>query len=234
MTIWARNPKQFATEFRAKRASAKKGEVYLYGSIGQSWWGEGVSAKQFLDELKKLGNVDEIDLYLNSDGGVVTEARAMYNRLVEHQARVTVHIDGIAASAASFLAMAGDEIIIAESAFFMIHNARGVAIGEAKDLRQMADTMDTVNRTIVDTYAARTGQKRADLQKWMDAETYFTGKEAVEKGFATSMTANKGQVAACLTPWTNMAKLPLDLRPNRAKAVAILAKTKRDKGAAGI
>lgn len=223
-------PKRFATEFTAKKTSTKKGEITLYGTIGESWWGDGVSAKKFTDELKKLGAVDEIDLFLNSDGGVVTEARTMYNRLVEHQAKVRVHIDGIAASAASFLAMAGDEIIIAEGAFFMIHNARGVAVGQAADMRRMADVLETVNRTIVDTYAARTGNKSTDLKKWMDAETYFTGKEALDKGFATSMTSNKGQVAACVTPWlVNVCgkTLPIPLRPNRARAAAILAEARK-------
>lgn len=219
-------PKLFATQFHAKKTATKKGEITLYGTIGQSWWGDGVSAKQFVDSVKKLGTVDEIDLHLNSDGGVVTEARAMYNHLVEHSARIRVHIDGIAASAASFLAMAGDEIIIAEGAFFMIHNARGGAIGQAQDLRRMADTLETVNRTIVDTYAARTGNSKKDLQKWMDAETYFTGTEAVEKRFATSMTSNKVAAAAVITPWSNQQNLPLALRPNRMRAAAILAAVK--------
>ncbi len=220
-------PKLFATEFSARKVSSKKGEITLYGTIGQSWWGDGVSAKRFTDDLKKIGAVDEIDFYLNSDGGVVTEARAMYNQLVQNKARIRVHIDGIAASAASFLAMAGDEIIIAEGAFFMIHNARGGLMGTADDMRRYADTLDTVNRTIVDTYAARTGNSKATLEKWMAAETYFTGKEAVEKKFATSMTSNKVAAAAIITPWSNTQKLPTPLRPNRALAVAMLDAVKR-------
>lgn len=220
----ARGPGSPATAYSVKNKGNKRGEIYLYGSIGQSFWGDGVSANQFAKDLKALGSVDTIDLRLNSDGGVVTDARAMYNLLVEHKATVNVHIDGLAASAASFLAMAGNTINIAEGGFFMIHNARGMAIGEAKDFRHMADVLETVNRTILDTYVARTGQKRADVEKWMNAETWFTGAEAVEKGFATSMTENM-QVAACVNPahaWVNRAKLPKELRPNRAAAMANL------------
>lgn len=216
-------PKIAATQFTAKKTTAKRGEMYLYGTIGQSWWGDGVSAKQFADELKKLGDIEDLDLYLNSDGGVVTEARSMYNRLVEHKAKVTVHVDGIAASSASFLAMAGDVINIAEGGFFMIHNARGMAFGEAEELEKMAAVLRTVNRTIVETYAARTGQKRADLEKWMAAETWFTGAEAVDKGFATAMVSNKTVAACNINPMMNFRHVPRDLRPNRAKAVAALA-----------
>jgi ATP-dependent Clp protease protease subunit len=212
-----------ATQFTAKKVN-KRGELYLYGIIGETWFGDGVSAKRFADELKKLGDVDTIDLYLNSDGGVVTEARSMYNRLVEHKAKVNVHIDGIAASAASFLAMAGDTIEIAEGGFVMIHNARGMAFGEAEELEKMANVLRTVNRTIVDTYVARTGQKRSDIESWMKAETWFTGKEAVDKGFATAIVANKTAVA-CLHPEIvkDFRNMPRDLRPNRARAVAALA-----------
>src|SRR6185369_10879333 len=111
-------------------------EIYLYGVIGGDWFGEGVTAKQFADDLKKLGNVKTIDLRINSEGGSVFDGKAMYSLLNEHPAKVVTHIDGLAASAASFLAMAGDEIEIAEGAFVMIHNAYTIAMGDARELRR--------------------------------------------------------------------------------------------------
>jgi ATP-dependent Clp protease, protease subunit len=212
-----------------KNKGNKTGEIWLYGTIGESFWGDGVSANQFRKDLAALGDVSSIDLRINSDGGVVTEARAMYNLLVQHKATINVHIDGIAASAASFLAMAGDTISIAEGGFFMIHNARGFAMGEAKDFEHMAEVLRTVNATITDTYVARTGIKRADITKWMDAETWFTGKEAVAKGFATEVVDNMA-VAACVDPthtWLNQAKLPKELRPNRVAAMKMVAQARQ-------
>jgi ATP-dependent Clp protease, protease subunit len=199
-----------------------RGEIWLYGTIGTDWFGDGVSAKQFADDLKKLGKVQVIDLRINSDGGVVTDARAMYNLLVEHPATVISHIDGIAASAASFLAMAGNEIEIAEGGFIMVHNARGITIGEAVDHERMATVLRQVNQTIVDTYVARTKQEEKKVKKWMDDETWFTGKEAVTNGFADRMTENL-QVAASLTHPERFKRLPSALLPKRAAALAKIA-----------
>jgi ATP-dependent protease ClpP protease subunit len=202
--------------------SNDRGEIWLYGVIGMDWFGEGVTAKQFADDLKKLGAVQTIDLRLNSDGGVVTDARAMYNLLVEHKAKVITHIDGIAASAASFIAMAGAEIEIAEGGFVMIHNARGVTVGEAEDHRRMADVLDTMNKTIRDTYAARTNNTDAKLKGWMDAETWFTGPEAVKNGFADRVVENM-KVAASLQHSEMFKNLPSVLRPDRVRASTAIA-----------
>jgi ATP-dependent Clp protease protease subunit len=216
-------------KFTAK-AGTKKAEIVIYGAIGFSWYDEGVSAAKFQKDLKAAGAVDEIVIRLNSEGGSVVDARAMYNLLVQHKARKVVEIDGIAASAASFLAMAGNEVNIAEGGFFMIHNARTSIFGaEAKDMRKTADLLDTVNQTIIDTYVARTGADQKKVAAWMDAETWFTGKEAVSNGFATKVTANQ-MVTACAnlerTPWINAARLPKELRPNRLAAMKILGETR--------
>jgi len=219
-------PRQRARgEFRVVNRANDMGEIWLYGPIGADWFGDGVTAKTFSDELKKLGKVQNIDLRINSDGGVVTDARAMYNLLVEHPARVTVHIDGIAASAASFIAMAGSEIQIAEGGFVMIHNARGVTFGEAEDHRRMANVLEQVNSTIVDTYVARTRQDEKTVRKWMAEETWFTGKEALANGFADKVVANM-KVAASLSHSEMFKNLPQALRPNRARASALLADMK--------
>lgn len=202
--------------------SKDAGEIYLYGPIGASFWGDGISANQFRQDLKALGAVKTIDVRINSEGGDVFDGKAIYSLLVEHQAAVTVHIDGLAASAASFIAMAGNTIEIAEGAFVMIHNARGACFGGEDDMLATATLLRTVNSTIVDVYAARTKNTPADLRKWMNAETWMTGKEAVEKGFADAVVENL-QVAASVRDPKMFRNLPASLRPNRSKAAASLA-----------
>lgn len=181
--------------FRNKgKASA---EILIYGDIGDSWFG-GVTAKDFAKELKALGKVDTIDVRINSYGGDVFEGLAIYRQLVDHQATITVHIDAIAASIASVIAMAGNEIVIAEAATVMIHNAWGLAIGEAEDMRTMANLLDTTSGTIADVYAARTSANAAQVKAWMDAETWFNAAEAVEHGFAGSIAENLRVAARAL------------------------------------
>jgi ATP-dependent Clp protease protease subunit len=206
----------------------KRGEIVMYGTIGMDWFGEGITAKSFERELKALGAVDAIDLRINSEGGSVHDARAIYNLLVQHKARVDVHIDSLAASAASFIAMAGDSITMAESGFFMIHNARMFAGGTAEDFEAAAKFLRTVNRTIADTYIARTGNSADKIKKWMDAETWFTGQEALDAGFVTAIVKNKtgDNASAKITvdPVFAYANVPAAFRANRAKAMAMLGR----------
>lgn len=210
-------------------AKAKRGEIVMYGTIGLDWFGEGITAKSFEKELKALGDVTAIDLRINSEGGSVHDARAIYNLLNLHKARVDVHIDSLAASAASFIAMAGDSIEIAESGFVMIHNAKMYAGGTAEDFEAAARFLRTVNRTIADTYIARTGNTADKIKKWMDAETWFTGQEALDAGFATSIVKNKTQDEAqakiTVDPVFNYANVPAAFRVNRSRAMALLGRT---------
>jgi ATP-dependent Clp protease, protease subunit len=203
-------------------AKGDAAEIYLYGVIGQDWFGDGISAKQFADDLKSLGAVKTVDLRINSEGGDVFAGKAMYTLLVEHAATIIVHIDGLAASAASYIAMAGDEIEIAEAAFVMIHNAAGGCFGGADDMRRCANLLDTVDGTIRDVYAARTKQSVATIKKWMDDETWMTGREAVEKGFADRIVANLA-VAASLRDPAKFRHAPAALRPRRVAALAAIA-----------
>lgn len=198
-------------------------EIYVYGVIGTDWFGDGVSAKQFADDLKALGKVKTIDLRINSEGGSVFDGKAMYSLLNEHPARIVVHIDGLAASAASFLAMAGDEIEISEGGFIMIHNAYTIAMGDARELRRSAEMLDTVNNTIIDVYAARTKGDRKKIAQMMDDETWMTGAEAVENGFADRMVENL-KVAASVVDAARYKKLPASLKPNNRRAAAAFAR----------
>ena len=201
----------------------KEAEVYLYGVIGASMWDDGISADQIRKDLKGLGGVETIHLRINSEGGDVFDGKAIYTLFQQHKAKVVAHIDGLAASAASYIAMAADEVEISESAFVMIHNAHTIAMGGAADLRQTADLLEQVDGTIRDVYVARTGQSAEKIEKWMRDETWFTGKEAVEHKFADRMVGNM-RVAASVRDPKAYKHLPVSLRPNVALADAALAR----------
>lgn len=212
-----------ASGYRVVARGKDSAEIYLYGIIGSDWFGEGVTAKQFAADLKALGDVKTIDLRINSEGGSVFDGKAMYSLLNEHKAKIVVHIDGLAASAASFVAMAGDEIEIAEGGFVMIHNAYMFAVGDAREMRRAADMLETVNNTIVDVYVARTKGDRKAISTMMDDETWLTGAEAVKNGFADKMVENL-KVAASVSHPERFTKLPAALKPNHRRAAAALAR----------
>lgn len=165
------------------RARASGAEVLIYDEIGAY----GVSAKGFLAELGALPEDAPIDLRLNSPGGSVFDAVAIHNALTRHAGSVTVWIDGIAASAASYVAMAGDEIVIPENAFLMIHDPSGLVVGTAEDMREMAGTLDKIAAGMMRGYAARSGRPEEEIAALMAAETWFDGAEALAAGLATRM-----------------------------------------------
>jgi Protease subunit of ATP-dependent Clp proteases len=167
-------------------ASTTEANVYVYDAIG--YWG--IEAEDFVKGINSL-KVNTINLRINSPGGDVFAARAMKTALEAHQARVIVHIDGIAASAASFLMLAGDEIKMADGAFLMIHNPWGFAMGDATEMRSTAELLDKVTTALVNDYVHATGQSDAQIRDWMTAETWFTAKEAVDSGFIHAVTERK-------------------------------------------
>lgn len=171
-------------------------EIEIYDPIGQDWFGNGVTAKKFRDDLKALGNISEIVLRINSPGGEVFDGFAIYNALKEHAARIVVHIDGLAASIASVIAMAGDEIIMGEGAMMMIHDPWTIALGDADDMRKVAEMLDKVGEGLIDAYVTRTKQSRAVVDEWMKAETWFTADEAIEHGFADKRNRTEDTPAA--------------------------------------
>lgn len=189
-------PRRFGIE-----ASTEGDEVtlYLYDVIvSDDYWG-GVSAQAFVKELAGI-TASTIHLRINSPGGDVFGARAMEAAIRGHSARVIAHIDGLAASAASFLAMAADEIEIADGGFFMIHKAWTFAMGNADDLRSQSDLLEKIDASLANTYAKRTGQSADDIAAWMQAETWFNSAEALSNGFADRIAepAEKAQASA----WT--------------------------------
>lgn len=167
-------------KFQAKAENAV--EISIYDEIGM--WG--VNAKEFISELKQhAGKV--VTLTINSPGGSVFDALAIYNALRAHGSEITVKVMGVAASAASLIAMAGDKIIMPENTFMMIHNPMVGAYGNADEMRDMADVLDKIAASLIGTYVARTGMSEDDVKALLDAETWLNAEEAVAKGFATEL-----------------------------------------------
>lgn len=159
-------------------ADNKSVEISIYDVIGSY----SISARSFISELKQAGNKD-VKLRIHSPGGSILEGNAIYNALKRHPGCVDVFIDGIAASMASVVAMAGDSIEIAENGLIMIHNPSGFGGGDSKDLRKMADVMDKMKANIITAYAGKTGLSREKLAEMMDDETWMTAEEALENKF---------------------------------------------------
>lgn len=158
-------------------------EISIFDEIGM--WG--VTAKQFISDLKALGDVKDILLSINSPGGSVFDGLAIYNALRSSGANVTVKVMGIAASIASVIAMAGKKIVMPENTFMMVHNPLGGGFGHSEDLRAIADAMDKVGESLVATYVARTGKSAEEVKALLDAETYMSAEEAVSLGFADEL-----------------------------------------------
>lgn len=168
-------------------------EIFLYDAIDPFW---GIGAKEFAADLRALGDVEKIDLRINSPGGDVFDGMAMYNLLRDHAADVTTRVDGLAASAASVVAMAGDTVSMAENAMMMIHNPFTLAVGDAEEFRRTADTLDAVKAQIVGTYQTRVDLSADEIGELMDAETWMDATEAVEKGFASESTESMAVAAS--------------------------------------
>lgn len=163
--------------------------ITMFDIIGEDFWsGGGITAKKVAAQLRAIGDRD-VEVHLNSPGGDMFEGIAIYNVLREHPKSVTVKIMGMAASAASVIAMAGDIIEIGAASFIMIHNCWVVAIGNRHDMAETAEWLEPFDTAMIDVYAARTGQDAKAIARWMDAETYMSGSTAVDRGFADSLLA---------------------------------------------
>lgn len=179
-------------KFRAAADEPNIGELLLYGVISDSsWWEDNVSPKQFKADLDALGDVDEIRVFINSDGGDVFAGQAIYSMLKRHKAKITVHVDGLAASVASVIAMAGDTVYMPKNAMMMIHNPWTIALGTADDFRKLADDMDKIRESLIVAYQDKSGLDRGKIIEMMDAETWMTAEEAVELGFADEIEQTK-------------------------------------------
>ena len=187
-------------------------EMLLYGPISsqQSWWEDRVTPQQFNKELAALGDVPEIVVRINSGGGDVFAANAIFTRLKDHTAKITVKIDGWAASAATIIAMAGDTIKIARNGVFMIHDPAMTVWDtfRAEDFEKMADELKVIKQSIVNTYAMKTGMGADEIAALMSEEKWWTGDEAVTNGFcdelmfeeASTVVENSSKIVVNSTP----------------------------------
>ena len=209
----------------------------IYDEIGAF----GIPAKTFLDELKALGPVAELTVRINSPGGSVFDGVAIYNALKRHDAAITVWIDGIAASIASMIAMAGDEVVMPENAMLVLHDPSGLVAGTASDMRAMADALDKMAAAMVAAYRDKSGRDDAEIEALMAAETWLSAEEAVELGLAdrveqpVKMAAHfdlsrfrnpPPQLAAILTsstPQEDEMSDPQKTRPRKSDAVEATA-----------
>jgi len=171
-----------------KAAKSDENSISVFDVIGADWYGDGVTASRIAAALRSIGGAD-VTVNINSPGGDMFEGLAIYNLLREYEGKVTVKVLGLAASAASIIAMAGDEVQIGRGAFLMIHNCWVYAMGNRHDLQQIAADMVPFDKAMNDIYGARTGLDATTIDAMMNAETYIGGSDAVEKGFADRLLA---------------------------------------------
>lgn len=170
---------------KAADTSEDDNVINILDTIGYDWWTDsGTTAQRINAALRSIGRNSDVIVNINSPGGDVFEGLAIYNLLREHKGHVTVRVLGVAASSASFIAMAADELQIARAGFFMIHNSWTIAGGNRNDLRDIADFLEQIDTTIADVYHVRSGIDADELSVQMDSETWIGGKKAVEMGFA--------------------------------------------------
>lgn len=181
-------PRDWFRFVTAKAKSEKSAEVYIYGDIGETFWGDGVSAQAFVDQLNELTDVDKLDVRINSPGGSAWDGMTIANAIMRHPAKTTTWIDGLAASAASIVAVAGDEVVVSKYGQAMLHNAHALVMGSAKDMREVAAQLDSLNASMATYYADRAGPGGGDAKAFsraMEAETWYNAQEMLDAGLAS-------------------------------------------------
>lgn len=190
--------------------------IYLYGTIGEDWWDENaVSAGEFVKQLNAF-NGEPVHIFVNSSGGSAFDGSAIYSAITRYTGKVTAHIDGLAASAASFCILSADEVIVSPSAMMMIHNAWTYAAGNAIELREMADSLEKLDETITGIYTRKTGMSAEEVAAMMRVETWMTAEEAIEMGFADTMGDAANVSANVNARMFAMFKNPPDFAKNAA------------------
>ncbi|WJE51161.1 Clp protease ClpP [Bacillus cereus] len=175
--------------FKAEETSDTS-TITIYGSIGESWWGESTSAKDIENALNNVKS-DTVTIHLNSGGGDVFDGIAIYNQLKNHSAKVIVHVDGLAASAASLIAMAADELIMNTGSMLMIHEASTFAWGSKTEIQKTLNALEGIDKSIADIYMTRFEGERSEIETMIENETWFTASEAIEIGLADKVDETK-------------------------------------------
>jgi ATP-dependent Clp protease protease subunit len=230
MTILPFNATKYPPHRYGITAKGNAGEIMLYGVIGDPY--DGISAAQFMTDLRKLDGASVINIHINSPGGIVSEGRAIFNRLKSHSARKIVHVDSEASSIAALIAMAGDEIRMLEGSVMLVHRAWGVAIGNANQLRDRIRDLETIDQAQVETFTRRTGMKPDAVLSLMDEDRYMSAEEAVRLKFAdVSFTGMKAAAlsvdrSALGLPELPAAKPTLTRSEARARMEAVMTTQK--------
>lgn len=192
-------------------AAEGEADISIFDVIGEDYWGEGVSSKRVAAALRSIGRDNPVSVNINSPGGDLFEGLTIYNLLKEHKGEVTVKVMGLAASAASIIAMAGDRIQISRAGFFMIHNAWTVAVGNRHDMRDIADFLEPLDRAMADVYSVRTGEDLESMQALMDQETWIGGSDAVLQSFADGLLDSDQVDASASSGGSKIAAKKLDI-----------------------
>jgi len=176
--------------YKIQAKGNKSAEINIYGDIGESWFDDSVTAKQFVQDIAAL-DVENLTIRINSYGGSVSDGLAIYNAIKRHKAQTTIAIDGVAVSIASLIAMAGDSVEMADNALMMIHAPWGGTVGNSKDMRDMADTLDKFAAAMSSSYAEQTGKTVEAVMSWLTdgVDHWFTAAEAAAEGLVNKITA---------------------------------------------
>lgn len=218
-------------------------KVYIFGEIGDSWWGESTSAADFVKQIATIKS-NTIELHINSPGGSAFDGIAIYNALKQHDAEVHVVIDALAASAASFIAQAGDKVTMTSAAMMMIHDAATGAYGDAAYLRETADILDKLSNTVAGIYAKRSGESKEFWRNFMVQEVWFDADEAVASGLADEVegdtddedleeATNKWDLSIYNHAGRNAAPDPMELRrriANQLKEEPVMGEENKEAG----
>lgn len=179
-----------------KSLDEKEGELTLYGEISnETWWGDEVTPKEFKSDLDNLGEIDTLNIYINSPGGDVFAGQTIYSILKRHKAHKNIYIDGLAASIASVIAMAGNTIFMPKNAMMMIHNPWTVGMGNADEFRKLAEDLDKIRESLIAAYEGHSALTRDEIIEIMDAETWLTASECEEYGFCDVVEEEKNMAA---------------------------------------
>lgn len=209
-------PRASLTKYKVEnKAELDEATVYLYDEI--SWFG--VDAGQFVKDLNDI-KAKTIHLRFNSPGGSVFDGTAIFNAIKQHKSKTVSHIDGLAASIASVIALASDEVRMAENAFLMIHDPWSIVIGNADTMREEAEFLDKVGKTIAKTYMDKSGKDEKEIKAMMNAETWLTAEEAKEAGFVDIIEENDEKAKATLFDLSVFANVPAQLKGDKRTPTA--------------
>lgn len=212
------------TFFNVIELPNNEARIDIYGEVVPDDWRASdvdTSAVSFRNAIKDLGEVDTLNVHINSPGGSVYDGVAIFNMLRQHKASVTVHIDGLAASIASVIAMSGDKVVMPSNSMMMIHNAMSVSMGNANDMRKMADDLEKINESVINSYIAKNPElDREYLKALMDDETWLTASEAYELGLVDVIDEPVAAVASIDKEQVNRFKnVPKMLKEDRKSVV---------------